>query len=209
MYKEETLVLAEKEEKIALPQKATEQVAETVIKEDDELETSQQSKKNPQKDRSNERSTNAFSSQAFKNKPSSVIEKPNYDFIKPLSAEEEEKIFKIEKIEKSAKKSKFNSKRLRLTLFSLLMAVFTIWGIVNVARIDTLQASYNALYQQYYDINLPNYLKNLGQLDAVNQNNMDNLFETIPEESVPPTSIDKKTNWFDRICEFLVGLFGG
>ena len=198
MYKEETLVLTKKEEtEVMLSEKE-----ETI-----EAQTEVEQKIEPKEERKKQR---FFSSSTFKkqSKESSIIEKPNYDFSEELPPEKEEKIFKIEKVKEEAK-PKFNGKKLRIALFSLCMAVFTIWGVANVVKIDIMQHKFDVLYNEYYNINLPNYLKNLAQLDAVNESNMDNLFETIPEEKVPPQTIEKKSNWFDRICEFLVGLFGG
>lgn len=195
MYKEEIVLLKEKEE-----------VVEEKVEKTDDIEIERQETK-PEKAKSVKK--NLFSSQAFDNKKksSSIVEKPNYDFIEALPEEAESKIFKIEREKKD--KSKANGRKLRMIVFASLMAIFTIWGVVNVARIDVMQQSLNVLSNEYYNINLPNYLKNLAQLDAVNESNMDNLFETIPEESVPPATIEKKSNWFDRVCEFLVGLFGG
>lgn len=140
---------------------------------------------------------------------SSIVEKPNYDFIEPLTSEEAEKIYKIEKQEKAEGKSSKFGKRLRIALFSLVMAVCGIWGIANIVNINTVKAELDSLSNIYYNINLPSYLRNLTQLDAVNQDNMENLFQTIPEEAQPPTQIEAKSNWFDRLCEFLAGLFGG
>lgn len=140
---------------------------------------------------------------------SSIVEKPNYDFIEPLTSEEAEKIYKIEKQEKAEGKSSKFGKRLRIALFSLVMAVCGIWGIANIVNINTVKSELDSLSNIYYNINLPSYLRNLAQLDAVNQDNMENLFQTIPEEAQPPTQIEAKSNWFDRLCEFLAGLFGG
>ena len=113
------------------------------------------------------------------------------------------------KQEKAEGKSSKFGKRLRIALFSLVMAVCGIWGIANIVNINTVKAELDSLSNIYYNINLPSYLRNLTQLDAVNQDNMENLFQTIPEEAQPPTQIEAKSNWFDRLCEFLAGLFGG
>lgn len=226
MYKEEKIVLAEKEnasrsaENTQVAESQTEQEDFVIKKAPKESVSIEQENLSQEADkpvdtlrdvakRQKEFVLRREMQEEVKAKESSIIEKPNYDFIEPLTSEQEERIFKIEREKKTDTKPKFNGKRMRIAIFSILLAVFGVWGIVNVAKIDLLQQSYNALYEQYYNINLPNYLKNLGQLDAVNQSNMDNLFETIPEETVPPATIDKKSNWFDRICEFLVGLFGG
>lgn len=136
---------------------------------------------------------------------SSVIEKPNYDFIEELSPEEEKKVYKIERGEEKPKSQTFR-KRLRLTLFSLVSMVCLVWGIVNVIEITNLQGQINMATQEY-QLNLGNYLAKLGTLDTASSYN--ELFETTPEELLPPSSVAKSSNWFDRICNFIAGLFGG
>lgn len=135
----------------------------------------------------------------------SVIEKPNYDFIEELTLEEEKKVYKVERGEEKPKPKLF-SKRLRLALFSLVSMVCLIWGIVNVVEITNLQDQINMATQEY-QLNLGNYLMKLGTLDTASSYN--ELFETTPAELVPPSSISHSSNWFDRICNFIAGLFGG
>lgn len=134
----------------------------------------------------------------------SVIEKPSYDEIEELSQEERKKIFKINIGQETSQKPK----RFKLMIVSLLIAIFGIWGIINVATIDSVSSQIVEVSTQY-ELNLANYLKNLYMLDATNSENMENLFETIPEEGGKVTQIEGKSNWFDRFCNFLSGLFGG
>ena len=161
---------------------------------------------------------NAFSSTAFKEpevqeteiqeqtkESSQIIEKPNYDFIESLSAEEEAKVYKLEK-EKAKPQPKKRLKKLRTALFSLVIAVCSIWGIYNVATITTLNNSIASLTATY-ELNLANYLFKLGTLDAAS--NYNDLFETYSVEQVPPAQVAKSSNWFDRICNFIAGIFGG
>ena len=122
-----------------------------------------------------------------------------------LTEAERKKIFVFKNVE-STKKS--NPSKFKIILISILFAFFTIWGTVNVATIDNVSSQITQVSSQY-QINLVNYLKNLYMLDMTNSENMKNLFETIPDESVPPTQIDAKSNWFDRFCNFIGGLFGG
>ncbi len=133
-------------------------------------------------------------------KSSSVIEKPNYDFIETLSNKEREKVFVFSE-EKPENKPKVKKIKFKYLIISLLFALFGVWGIVNIATLDSLT--------NQYSINLATYLNNLHNLDATNSQNMENLFETIPDESLPPSTIGEKSNWFDRFCNFLAGLFGG
>ena len=91
---------------------------------------------------------------------------------------------------------------------SILFAIFSVWGAVNVASINNVTSQIAEVTSQY-ELNLFNYLKNLYTLDASNSENMKNLFEIIPEEENTPNTIEKESNWFDKICNFLGGLLGG
>ena len=138
---------------------------------------------------------------------STIIERPNYDFIEELSSEQRDKIFKIEKQEtKSETKPKTN--KLRNIVLALLFLIFGVWGIINIATLDSLGSQISDISTEY-DMNLISYLNNLHNLDATNSENMENLFQTIPKDEVPPNSIGQQSNWFDRFCNFIAGLFGG
>ncbi len=141
----------------------------------------------------------------LESKVSEVIEKPNYDTMETLTEVERKKIFVFNKSE-SGKKTKPN--RFKVFVISVLFAFFGVWGVVNVATIDNISGQIAQVSSQY-ELNLANYLKNLWTLDATNADNMENLFETIPDSELPPTKVDEQSNWFDRFCNFLGGLFGG
>lgn len=186
------------------------------------------SKESPKKQfqeikKSKEYTVNPFSSSAFKDsqvedktqpvqeeasaKSSSVIESPNYDLIETLSPEQREKIFKIEE-EKEEVKAKPKTNKFKIIMFSILFAIFGIWGIVNIATLDNISSQISDISYEY-NMNLLQYLNNLHNLDITNSENMQNLFETIPKEDLPATSIGEQSNWFDRFCNFISGLFGG
>lgn len=131
---------------------------------------------------------------------SQVIEKPNYDLLQTLSPEEKEKIFVFEQ-EKVDSKPKPKKNKIKIAIVAILFAIFGVWGIVNIASLDAVSSQYS--------INLVSYLNNLHNIDATNGENMENLFQTIPDESVPPNTLEKQSNWFDRFCDFIAGLFGG
>ena len=166
-----------------------------------------------------EKRINIFSSASFhaeneeeeeinriESKVSSAIEKPNYDTMETLTEVERKKIF-VFKDSSTAKTKKPN--KFKVFIFSILFAFFTVWSIVNVATIDNVSSQISQVSSEYYNMNLPNYLLKLTQLDATSTENMENLFETIPEDIVSPTQVDEQSNWFDRFCNFLGGLFGG
>lgn len=142
----------------------------------------------------------------IESKVSQVIETPNYDLTEGLSEQEQEKIFKIEKEESKKPKVKFG--RMKWILLSILFAIFGVWGIVNISTLDSL-GSQIASVEYTYSIKLGKYLSNLAKLDLTSSENMQNLLPTIPDQKLDPTEIGAQSNWFDRICNFLGGLFGG
>ncbi len=197
---------------------------EIAIKQEEQVSTQ---KALPEKSNSTQESINIFSASSFpssqverlkqkynqeeeeinriESKVSQVIEKPNYDTMDTLSESERKKVFVFKNVE-STKKA--NPSKFKIILISVIFALFTIWGTVNIANIENVSSQISQVSSQY-EINLINYLKNLYMLDVTNSENMKNLFETIPDESVPPTQIDAQSNWFDRFCNFIGGLFGG
>lgn len=137
-----------------------------------------------------------------------IIETPNYDMIETLSPEQRKKIFKIEENVKSGSEAKAKPNRFKIIMFSILFAIFGIWGIVNIATLDNISSSLSEITAEY-NMNLASYLNNLHTLDGTSAENMENLFETIPKDDFPPNSIGEQSNWFDRFCNFISGLFGG
>lgn len=129
----------------------------------------------------------------------SVIETPNYDLIEPLSEEQEEKIFKVEKQPQAKKRSSPLLKKIKIGIFVLLVGVLGSWTIYNAVELGNLVTEYN--------LKLDQYLLKLGTLDSAS--NMNDLFPTYPEGGGLPAGIDKKSNWFDRFCNFIAGIFGG
>ena len=143
----------------------------------------------------------------IESKVSSVIEKPNYDYMETLSEKQRKKIFVFKK-ENVVSQSKPRTSKFKMIMISILFAIFGAWGIVNIASIDNVASQITEIGSQYH-LNLFNYLKNLYMLDATNSENMKNLFQTIPENENLPNNLEAKSNWFDRICNFLEGLMGG
>lgn len=142
----------------------------------------------------------------LESKVSSVIEKPNYDYLETLSEVEREKVFKIEKEEKEEVKPK--SSRIKKFILPILLAIFGVWGIVNIAMLDNLSSSLIQA-ETTYNLNLGKYIKNLAALDATSAKNMENLLPIVPDQEHDASEIIAQSNWFDRICNFIGGLFGG
>ncbi len=129
----------------------------------------------------------------------SIIETPNYDLIEPISEELQEKIFKVEKQPQAKKRSNPLLKKIKIGIFILLVGVLGSWTIYNAVELSNIVTEYN--------LKLDQYLLKLGTLDSAS--NMNDLFPTYPEGNGVPAGIDKKSNWFDRFCNFIAGIFGG
>ena len=127
-----------------------------------------------------------------------VIEKPNYDLI------EENK--KIVKLRKKAKTKSINKKKLAGIALACTLGVSAIVCVTNVVIIDNLNSSFVQI-DETYNLNLAQYLKNLYNLDTTKKG-MD-IIETYPEEKNEAGDLGQHSNWFDKICSFIAGLFGG
>ena len=119
-----------------------------------------------------------------------IIEKPNYDFIA-----------KSNKKEKPKRKGK-----LKTIVLACALAVCSVLCVSGAVMCDQLNNNYLEL-QDTYDLNLRSYLSNINKLNITNQGL--EFLETYPEELNTPSSIGETTNWFDRIANFIAGLFGG
>ncbi len=117
-----------------------------------------------------------------------IIEKPNYDFIA-----------------KSNKKEKKKGK-LKTIVLACALAICSVLCVSGAVMCDQLNNNYLEL-QDTYDLNLRSYLSNINKLNITNQGL--EFLETYPEELNTPSSIGETTNWFDRIANFIAGLFGG
>lgn len=140
-------------------------------------------------------------------KERAVVETPNYDFIKEISPEKRKKIYRIEKNASATNSKPFTfNKRLKMILFGL--AFFIAGGFCLSSGIQLANAS-NALQaaQSEYQISLSKLIKNISKTDSGNK--ALELIETYPDEIETPSSIAKDTNWFDKICNFISGIFGG
>ncbi len=130
----------------------------------------------------------------------SVIETPNYDLMETLSEAQEEKVFKVEKNQpKAERRISPLMKKIKIGIMVLLIGVFGSWTIYNAVELSQVVTEYN--------LKLDQYLLKLGTLDSAS--GMNDLFPTYPEDFNKASSIEKKSNWFDRLCDFIAGIFGG
>ncbi len=127
-----------------------------------------------------------------------IIEKPNYDLI-----EENKKVIKLK--QKSVTKKK-PSKKFASVALACALGAGAIIAVTNCVIIDNMNASYIQI-DETYKLNLSKYLKNINKIDKAQQGM--EFIETYPEELLDAGDTGKKSNWFDRICNFIAGLFGG
>jgi len=61
--------------------------------------------------------------------------------------------------------------------------------------------------EDVYNINLQKYLNNIYNLDTTKKSM--EMLETYPEDLLEAGDFGEKTNWFDTLCNFIGGIFGG
>lgn len=128
-----------------------------------------------------------------------IIEKPNYDFI-----QENDKVVKLSRKEKAKKKPS----RKKLSLFlALALGISAIICVSNVIAIDHMSSNLAEIEYELYEVNLPKYLKDIANLDTTKKGM--EFLETYPEEVFDAGQAGQKSNWFDKLCNFFSGLFGG
>lgn len=134
-----------------------------------------------------------------------VIETPNYDLIPQTPPQKEKRILKLEKqVEKSQPKKKMSF--LKKAIIASVLAL-TVWlGVFTAVDLSNSISAYNAANSQY-SVNLANLLKNISSVDSGNKTS--ELIQTYPNELMRPDQLQQQSNWFDRLCNFLSGLFGG
>ena len=127
-----------------------------------------------------------------------IIEKPNYDFI-----EENKKVVKFKQKNSPKKKP---SKKFSGIAIACALGISSLICVTNCAIVEAMNSNYLQI-SETYNLNLLDYLKNINNLDNA-QNGME-MIETYPDELLEAGDIGKESNWFDRICNYIVGIFGG
>ena len=132
-----------------------------------------------------------------------VIEKPNYDLI-----ETNKKVLKLSKKQeqKLQTKPRKRGKKFKIAL-TVGLAISAILCLTNITLLDNYSNTLSNLETEFYEVNLPKYLKNIANLDTT-QKSMEFL-ETYPEEMNDAGDLGEKSNWFDKFCNFISRLFGG
>lgn len=127
-----------------------------------------------------------------------IIKKPNYDLI-----EDNKKVIKFKQQTKAKKK---NNKKLASIVIACALGASSIIAVTNCVIIDNMNSNFMQI-DETYKLNLAKYLKNINNLDQA-QNSME-MIETYPEELLEAGDVGEKSNWFDRLCNFIGGIFGG
>ena len=133
-----------------------------------------------------------------------VIETPNYDTIQELSPEKRKRIFKLKK-ENEKQKYKVNSK-LKKAIIALSFCVLAIFCITTSVEISKASQNLQQIENEY-NASLTSLIQKIYSTETGNRS-LD-LFETFPEEDLAASSHYETSNWFDRFCNFLTGMFGG
>ena len=129
-----------------------------------------------------------------------IIEKPNYDLI-----EENKKIVRLGRKKQDKQKPESKKKNWFLAL-AIAFGLSATICVTNAVIIDNMQSSIVSL-DETYQLNLAKYLKNLAKLDTTKESM--EIIPTYPEDLNEAGDIGEKSNWFDRICNFIGGIFGG
>lgn len=127
-----------------------------------------------------------------------IIEKPNYDLI-----EENKKIVKLQS--KKQGKAK-NRKKIAGIAIACALGASAIICVTNAVIIDNMNSGFVQI-EEIYKMNLMKYLKNIADLDTTKKSM--EIIETYPDEVLNAGEIGNSTNWFDRFCNFMGGIFGG
>lgn len=131
-------------------------------------------------------------------KPQNIIEKPNYDLI--------EENPKIVKIKSKTKTKKSITKKTAAIVLSCALGVTGIITVANAIAIDQMQSSFSQI-ETTYNLKLREYLQHITELDGTKMGS--EVIETYPDETKNAGDLGTKSNWFDRLCNFIARLFGG
>ncbi len=131
-------------------------------------------------------------------------------------AEEEKRLQRKKVVYKNQKKPSLKLRlKLAICAIALVLTCLGGWAIYNAVEIKTLTGEAQAKNAEYNisvmkvikttskldDLTNPNSITNLDELESAN------IVQIIPKEKVSPKTIEKQSNWFDRLCNWLSNLF--
>lgn len=126
---------------------------------------------------------------------------------------ENEQFFEI----KPKKKKKISQFRLKLfsVLFCIGMAACTGWVITNFVRISNVNKAIESVQTEHSAnvIKLKNNIEKLDDLSNPEENSdlekVEKIITVTPLPLEDPTDYQETTNWFNELCDWISGLFGG
>lgn len=131
-------------------------------------------------------------------------------------AEEEKRLQRKKVVYENQKKPSLKLRlKLAICAIALVLTCLGGWAIYNAVEIKTLTGEAQAKNAEY-NINVMKVIKTTSKLDDLtNPNSITNLDELesanvvqiIPKEKASPKTIEKQSNWFDRLCNWLSNLF--
>lgn len=148
-----------------------------------------------------------------------ITEQPEVEEIEVEESEPEkvdEEFFEIKP--KNKRKTKLGQFRLKLftVVFCAIMAVTTGWVITNAVRISNVNKAIETV-QTEHSANVIKLKNNIEKLDDLDDNphessDLQKVETIITVQPLPlenPTDYQETTNWFDSLCNWISGLFGG
>lgn len=131
-------------------------------------------------------------------------------------AQEEKRLQRKKVVYENQKKPSLKLRlKLAICAIALVLTCLGGWAIYNAVEIKTLTGEAQAKNAEY-NINVMKVIKTTSKLDDLtNPNSITNLDELesanvvqiIPKEKASPKTIEKQSNWFDRLCNWLSNLF--
>lgn len=152
---------------------------------------------------------------------SEIEQEPEFEIEQQTELEgniaEEEKRLQHKKVVYENQKKPSLKLRLKLAICAIALVLTCLggWAIYNAVEIKTLIGEAQAKNAEY-NINVMKVIKTTSKLDDLtNPNSITNLDELesanivhiIPKEKASPRTIEKQSNWFDRLCNWLSNLF--
>lgn len=131
-------------------------------------------------------------------------------------AEEEKRLQRKKVVYENQKKPSLKLRlKLAICAIALVLTCLGGWAIYNAVEIKTLTGEAQAKNAEYNisvmkvikttskldDLTNPNSITNLDELESAN------VVQIIPKEKASPKTIEKQSNWFDRLCNWLSNLF--
>ena len=131
--------------------------------------------------------------------PVNIIEKPNYDLI-----EQPKKVLKLKK--SKPEKSQRKKSKLAGILLACTLGASAIVCIVNSNIIENMNSNLFQI-EERYQLRLGKYMRDIANLDDTKKSM--EFLDTYPDKQLSAGDQGEKSNWFDRLCNFIAGLFGG